>query len=86
MGSTVAGKRAYPQPVRPPVVTLRPTTPKPNKSHPRNSAKNHLVGAGHLTYRRLNGRAVAEWADVLAYLRERYDRAPVHRGGKRRAA
>jgi hypothetical protein len=28
----VAGKRAYPQLVRPPVVTLRPTTPKPNKS------------------------------------------------------
>jgi hypothetical protein len=37
-----------------------------------------------LTYRRLNGRAVAEWADVLTLLRERYDRAPVYRGGKGR--
>jgi hypothetical protein len=39
-----------------------------------------------LTYRLLNGRAVAEWPDVLALLRERYERAPVHRGGHRRAA
>jgi hypothetical protein len=37
-----------------------------------------------LTYRLLNGRAVADWPDVLALLRERYERAPVHRGGSRR--
>ena len=33
-----------------------------------------------LPYRVLNGTAVFDWRDVLALLRERYDRAPV-RGG-----
>mgnify|MGYP000037014461 CR=1 FL=1 len=34
------------------------------------------IEAWGLTYRRLNGRAVADWADVIAFLQKRFGTAP----------
>lgn len=44
------------------------------------------IEAWPLAYRRLNGRAVADWAEVQTLLRKRYDSAPVHRGGRSKVA